>query len=79
MKITKYAGHTCVRCKLLDKVLTHLKLDDIVETIYAEDVGEDTLIKMGIMSLPTLVIEKDGETKTLSGNILPQDIIDFIS
>lgn len=79
MKITKYAGHTCVRCKLLDKVLTHLKLDDIVETIYAEDIGEGKLIEMGIMTLPTLIIEKDGKTKILSGNILPQDIIDFVS
>lgn len=79
MKITKYAGHTCVRCKLLDKVLKHLKLEDKVETIYAEDLGEEKLIEMGIMTLPTLIMEKDGETKILSGNILPQDIIDFVS
>lgn len=78
MKITKYAGKNCVKCKLLDKILNHLKVQD-VETIYIEDVGEDVLTEMGIMSLPVLIIEKDGQKHTLSGTILPQDIIDIIN
>lgn len=78
MKITKYAGKNCVKCKLLDKILNHLKIQD-VETIYIEDVGEDVLTKMGIMSLPVLIIEKDEEKHILSGTILPQDIIDIVN
>lgn len=78
MKITKYAGKNCVKCKLLDKILNHLKIQD-VETIYIEDVGEDVLTKMGIMSLPVLIIEKDEKKHILSGTILPQDIIDIIN
>ena len=78
MKITKYAGKNCVKCKLLDKILNHLKIQD-VETIYIEDVGEDVLTKMGIMSLPVLIIEKDEKKHILSGTILPQDITDIIN
>lgn len=78
MKITKYAGKNCVKCKLLDKILNHLKIQN-VETIYIEDVGEDVLTKMGIMSLPVLIIEKDEEKHILSGTILPQDIIDIVN
>lgn len=78
MKITKYAGKNCVKCKLLDKILNHLKIQD-VETIYIEDVGEDVLTKMGIMSLPVLIIEKDEKKHILSGTILPQDITDILS
>lgn len=78
MKITKYAGKNCVKCKLLDKILNHLKIQDI-ETIYMEDIGEDKMIEMGVMSLPTLIIEKDGKKHILSGTILPQDITDILS
>ena len=78
MKITKYAGKNCVKCKLLDKILNHLKLSDI-ETIFMEDIGEDKLMEMGVMSLPTLIIEKNDNKHILSGTILPQDITDIIN
>ena len=78
MKITKYAGKNCVKCKLLDKILNHLKIQDI-ETIYMEDIGEDKLMEIGIMSLPTLIIEKNDHKHILSGTILPQDITDIIN
>lgn len=77
MKITKYASQTCIKCKLLDRILKHMNLLD-VETIMMEDVGIDYLVDKGISSFPTLVFEKDGIEKRLYGNILPQDITDIL-
>lgn len=78
MKITKYASQSCVKCKLLDKILNHLQIKEY-ENIYLEDIGMEQLEELGIMSFPTLVFEKDGEKKTLTGNILPQDITDILN
>ncbi len=77
MKITKYASQSCIKCKLLDRVLKHMGLTD-VETIMLEDVGVDALVEKGVSSFPTLVFEKDGIEKRLYGNILPQDITDIL-
>lgn len=78
MEITKYSSHSCVRCKMLDKILKHMKLDEHVKTIYLEDVGEEFFTQKDIHSLPTLIIEKDGNKKIFSGNILPQNITDTL-
>lgn len=78
MKIVKYSGKNCVRCKLLDKILKHMNLEDVCETIYMEDEGEQCFIDKGIMTLPTIIISKNNKDITLSGQILPQDITDAI-
>ena len=78
IKIIKYISQSCVKCKLLDKILKHLNIKDY-EDLCLEDIGMEQLEKLGIMSFPTLVFEKDGEKKTLTGNILPQDITDILN
>lgn len=78
MKIIKYSGKNCVRCKLLDKILKHMDLEKICDTIYMEDEGEQSFIDKGIMTLPTIIIKNNDKEITLSGQILPQDITDAI-
>lgn len=77
MKITKYASQSCVKCRLLDKILSHLQINNY-ENIYLEDVGMEEIEKQGVMSFPTLVFEKNGKKEMLTGNILPQDITDML-
>ena len=60
-KITKYASHTCVKCKILDKMLKQLNIEPD-ETIYTEDVDINELTQRGIMSLPTLIIDNGKQT-----------------
>lgn len=72
-KITKYASHTCVKCKILDKMLKQLNIEPD-ETIYTEDVDIDELTQRGIMSLPTLIIDNGKQTYKLSGAITAKDI-----
>ena len=40
MKITKYASQHCVKCKLLEKMLKHMNIENI-ETIYIENVDTE--------------------------------------
>lgn len=78
MKITKYASQHCVKCKLLDKMLKHMNIENI-ETVYIEDVDTEELTKKGIMTVPTLIIEGNDKEIRLFGAILPQDITDAIN
>lgn len=73
MKITKYASHTCVRCKVLDKLLKQMNIEPN-ETIYIEDVDPEKLARDGIMSLPTLIFENGENKKVLSGAITSKNI-----
>lgn len=78
MKITKYSSQNCIKCKMLDKILNHLNIENI-ENVMLEDVGIDFLAEKGIQSFPTLIFENNGVEKRLSGTFLPQDIIDIIN
>lgn len=78
MKITKYAERTCVRCKVLDRVLKNVELPCEVETIYVEDMDSEALIAQGIESLPTLVIENEDKKEMLSGMMTPDIITEAI-
>lgn len=72
-KITKYASHTCAKCKVLDKMLKQLNIEPD-ETIYMEDVDINELTQRGIMSLPTLIIDNGKQTYKLYGAITTKDI-----
>lgn len=78
LTIKKYASHSCVKCKLLDKVLKHLNLLDKTETVYIEDLTEDELAQLNATSVPILLISNGETTERLVGNILPQDIHDIV-
>lgn len=78
MKITKYASHTCVRCKVLDKLLKQMGIEPD-ETIYTEDIDPEKLAREGIMSLPTLIFEDGDNKKTLSGAITSKDINNILT
>ena len=75
MQIIKYAGKSCVKCKILDKVFSYIKdLPCEVETVYVEDVGEHEFVTKGIDMLPTLaVINGDSEIR-LTGAITPAKV-----
>ena len=76
-KITKYASHTCVKCKILDKMLKQLNIEPD-ETKYTEDVDINELTQRGIMSLPTLIIDNGKQTYKLSGAITAKDIKQYL-
>ena len=73
MEIIKYAGKSCVKCMLLDKLLNTMKLD--VVSKYVEDEGEDVFVSQGITNLPSLVI-MNNEKKVVLSNIITQAMIE---
>ena len=77
MKITKYASHTCVKCKVLDKLLKQMGIEPD-KIIYIEDMDPEKLAKDGIMSLPTLIFEDGDEKHILTGMITSKDIKNII-
>ena len=78
MQIIKYASKNCVKCKVLDRILSQIKLPCEVQTIYAEDNAEE-LQKLNIELLPTLRIINQDKEDYLEGIISPKQIIDSIS
>lgn len=80
MEIFKYASHSCVKCKVLDRVLQQTKLPCAVQVLYVEDEGEDKFAKDGINVLPTLKIVEEGkEPIFLAGTIIPKQIEEAIA
>lgn len=77
-KIKKYASYSCVKCKLLDKVLKHLGLLDITETFYTDEMLDEKIEALELTSVPTLILYNDDKEVRLVGNILPQDITDAV-
>lgn len=76
MNITKYASNSCVKCKVLDRILKSMKLPTDVVTYYHED-NPDKF--EDITSLPTLVIEEGDKKEVLTGVMNPRMIEDAIS
>lgn len=72
-KIIKYASRTCIKCRVLDKLLKEMGITPD-ETIFIEDVDTNELTQRGIMSLPTLIIDNGKQTLKLSGTITSKDI-----
>ena len=78
LKIKKDASYSCVKCKLLDKVLRHLGLLDITETYNTDEMLDEMLEALQLTSVPTLILYNDDKEVRLVGNILPQDITDAV-
>ncbi len=79
MEIIKYAGHDCVKCKVLDKVFRYVELPCEIQTLYVEDEGQERFVRDGVQSLPTLVFKEEGKDSIyLTGAILPKMITDAI-
>lgn len=79
MKITKFAGRSCVKCKVLDQVFKYVTLPCEVQTRYVEDESNEAFVTEGVMSLPTLVLENNNEKITLTGAITPKMITDAVT
>lgn len=79
MKITKFAGRSCVKCKVLDKVLSLVTLPCEVETRYVEDESNEAFVTEGVMSLPTLVLEEGDKKIILQTTITPKMIEDALN
>lgn len=78
MKITKYAGKSCVKCRIVDQVFKLVTLPCEVETIYVEDEGNEAFMSKGIESLPTIVFENENDKIMLTGTITPKMINEAI-
>jgi hypothetical protein len=78
MEITKFAGKSCVKCKMLDRVFSKVTLPCEIKTRYVEDESNEQFIQEGVDSLPTLVFKNATNTIKLSGTITPKQINEAI-
>ena len=78
MEINKYASKSCMKCKVLDRILKSVNLPCSVNTLYVED-NEELFKEKGIEQLPTLEISNEGkESIYLTGTIAPKQIAEAI-
>jgi predicted DsbA family dithiol-disulfide isomerase len=78
MEITKFAGKTCVKCRVLDNILKQVDLPCEVNTVYMED-EEEQFEKNGVVTVPTLLIKNGDKEVKLEGMSVPDMIKDAIS
>ena len=79
MKIIKYAGKSCVKCKALDRILEQVDLPCAVDVRYVEDFGQDSPEFSEITTMPTLkFIGDNNNSVTLTGMQSPNAIKEAI-
>lgn len=78
MEIIKFAGKSCVKCKMLDRIFKQVELPCEINTRYVEDESNEKFMQEGIDSLPTLVFKNATNTIKLSGTITPKQINEAI-
>jgi len=78
MEITKFAGKSCIKCKMLDRIFKQVELPCEIKTRYVEDESNEQFLQEGVDSLPTLVFKNSTDTIRLSGTITPKQIKEVI-
>jgi thioredoxin 1 len=71
IQLIKFEGSACPACKQLDVTLKQLEDDYVINRISVETkLGEELAAMYGVMSLPTLLVMKDGEpVDRIVGNV----------
>ena len=62
MEITKFAGKSCIKCKMLDRIFKQVELPCEIKTRYVEDESNEQFLQEGVDSLPTLVFKNSTDT-----------------
>ncbi|WP_096436547.1 thioredoxin family protein [Alteribacter populi] len=77
VKLTKVSSQTCVPCRVLDAQLAGIE-DDVPGIIYEKLTVEDDpdrVTTLGVMSVPTLIIEKDGRETWRHTGFMPKEAV----
>lgn len=68
MKILKFFSKTCGPCKQMGKILAGLEGVEIQEVDIAEDSNAELIEQYEVKSIPTVVVDNEGNTvKTFKG------------
>jgi thioredoxin 1 len=77
VKVKRYTAAWCGPCKQLAPVFEELKKEITEVTFETIDVDQnkEAVIAEGIVSVPTVVLEKDGEQVYRFSGVLPKSVI----
>jgi len=78
MKLIRFTASWCQPCKTLAKNLEKAKLNIPIEVVDI-DVHEEVAVQYGIRSVPTLVLNKNGDEKRLVGIKSPEEIKEWVN
>ena len=78
MRLIRFTASWCQPCKTLAKNLEKADLNIPIEVVDV-DVHEELAIKYGIRSVPTLILNNNGDEKRLVGVKSPEEIKEWIS
>jgi thioredoxin 1 len=75
--VKRYSAEWCSPCKQLAPVFEELKneLTEVTFETIDVDQNKESVIAEGIVSVPTVVLEKDGEQVYRFSGVLPKSVI----
>ena len=77
VKVKRYTAAWCGPCKQLAPVFEELKneITDVTFETIDVDQNKESVIAEGIVSVPTVVLEKDGQQVYRFSGVLPKSVI----
>ena len=77
VKVKRYTATWCGPCKQLAPIFSELQNELTEVTFETIDVDEnrEAAIEQGIVSVPTVILEKDGEQVYRFSGVLPKSVI----